>query len=225
MPGRLTPLVTGEIYHVFNRGIDGRTTFSAKKEFERSKELLRFYQWSGLSVRYSVFGEWDTVRQVDFFKKIRSKSKPLVGILAYCLMPNHFHLLVRQEIDGGISKFLSNFQNSYTRYFNTKNRRIGSLFLDQFKGVRIEEENQLLHVSRYIHLNPFTSFVVRTLDELETYPWSSLREYLGSDTTQICQKQMLLGLIKRKTSFRSFVFDHAEYQRRLAGISHLTFET
>jgi putative transposase len=225
MPGRLFPLVTGEIYHVFNRGIDGRPTFIRKKEYERVKELIRFYQWKDLSVRYSVFREWDEERQQNLMKKIRSFGEPLVEIIAYCFMPNHFHLLVRQSSSGGTSKFLSNMQNSYTRYFNTKNHRLGSLFLDQFKAVRIEDEVQLLHVSRYIHLNPYTAFVVKTLDELSFYPWTSIPEYLELDKREICQKQLLMGYFKNVTAFRSFVFDHAAYQRRLIGISHLTFES
>lgn len=224
MPGRLLPLVIGEIYHVFNRGIDGRPTFITKKAYERAKELIRFYQWKDLPVRYSVFRQWNEERQQDLMNKIRL-ADPLVEIIAFCFMPNHFHLLVRQASSGGISKFLSNVQNGYTRYFNTKNRRLGPLFLDQFKAVRIEDENQLLHVSRYIHLNPYTAFVVKTIDELSAYPWSSLPEYLGYEKREICQKQILMESFKDREAFQSFVFDQADYQRRLAGISHLTFET
>lgn len=223
MPGRLEPLVTGEIYHVFNRGIDRRPTFIGKKEHERAKELVKFYQWAGLGVRYSVFREWTTDRQMEFDQKIQNQGEKLVDVLAYCLMPNHFHLLLRQAKGGGISKFLSNFQNSYTRYFNTKNRRVGPLFLDQFKAVRIESEEQLLHVSRYIHLNPYTSFVVKTFEDLEAYRWSSLPEYLGHEEG-FCQRQVLMGFFKNQTGFRTFVLDHADYQRRIVGISHLTFE-
>ncbi len=225
MPGRLLPLVDGEIYHVFNRGIDGRPTFLGKKEYERAKELIRFYKWSGLSVRYSIFREWDEERQEAFMKKIRLAGKPAVDIVAFCFMPNHFHLLLRQASAGGISKFLSNFQNSYTRYFNTKSRRLGPLFLDQFKAIRIEKENQLLHVSRYIHLNPYTAFVVKTIEELSTYPWTSLPEYLESDPRGMCHKELLMGYFKGRDAFQRFVFDHADYQRRLVGISHLTFES
>ena len=224
MPGRLLPLVNGEIYHVFNRGIDGRPTFTGIREYERVKELPRFYQWNNLSTRYSVFAEWEIERQQNFIKKVKSLGEPLVEIAAYCFMPNHFHMLLRQASNGGISKFLSNFQNSYTRYFNTKHRRLGPLFLDQFKVVRIEDENQLLHVSRYIHLNPYTGFVIKTIDELSTYPWTSFPEYLGSEKREICQKQILMEYFRGKAAFQSFVFNHADYQRRLVGISHLTFE-
>ena len=74
-------------------------------------------------------------------------------IICYCLMPNHLHLLLRQLMDGGISKFMSNFANSYTRYFNTKSKRKGPVFEGKFKAKRIETDEQLLHLSRHIHLN------------------------------------------------------------------------
>jgi putative transposase len=73
-----------------------------------------------------------------------------VTVIAYCLMPNHFHLVLRQNEDGGISQYLADFQNSYTKYFDLKHRRSGAIFNRQFKAVLIESENQLLHLTRYI---------------------------------------------------------------------------
>ena len=140
-------------------------------------------------------------------------------------MPNHFHLLLKQEQDGGISKFMSNFQNSYTRYYNVKNSRIGSLFLDQFKAVRIETEEQLIHVSRYIHLNPFTGFIVNKFEDLTGYLWSSLREYLFEDIPNpISDAQLVLGYFKNTAAYKQFVFNQAQYQRELKKIQHLIFE-
>jgi putative transposase len=138
-------------------------------------------------------------------------------------MPNHFHLLLKQIGDSGISKFLSNFQNSYTRYFNVKHERDGSLFLDQFKAIRIESDEQLLHVSRYIHLNPYTGFVIKSEKELETYPWSSYTEYF-LDKPRIIEKDILLSFFDSKSSFKKFVFNQADYQKRLKEIQHLIFE-
>lgn len=224
MPGRLEPLITGEIYHVFNRGIDRRTTFAGNKEYSRALELLRYYMWRRLPVRYSVFRKWSRDGQLELFQEMKQRNEKLIDVLAFCLMPNHFHLLIRQVFEGGISKYLSNFQNSYTRYFNTKNQRVGPLFLDQFKAVRIESEEQLTHVSRYIHLNPFTSYVVKSFDSLERYSWSSLPEYLENIRVEICQKETITSLFKRKGSYKTFVFDRADYQRRLSSIAHLTFE-
>src|SRR3989344_7388440 len=171
MPRRKEPLVTDEIYHVFNRGIDKRPTFTDRREFSRAAEALRFYQLLNPPMKLSLFLKLRPDRNVD--------QKHLVEVLAFCFMPNHFHFLLRQTYDNGISKFISNFLNSYTKYFNTKHERTGPLFLGQFKAVRLEADEQLLHVSRYIHLNPYTSYVVKEIKDLGDYEWSSFRDYLG----------------------------------------------
>lgn len=222
MPGRIVPLVTDEIYHVFNRGIDRRPTFTVRKEYSRAIEAIEFYRIEKPPIRLSQFLSFSPERQNEVLNKLESSGK-LVQIFCYCLMPNHFHLLLKQIKNNGISKFLSNYQNSYTRYFNTKHSRDGSLFLDQFKGVRIETDEQLLHVSRYIHLNPYTSFVVKSLAELEQYPWSSFPEYL-SDQEGFVDKRFILDFFKNKEAYKQFVFDQADYQRKLDKIKHLIFE-
>src|SRR5438045_544600 len=122
MPGRKVPLITDEIYHVFNRGIDRRITFSAKKEFERAVETIKFYRFLSPPVRLSNFLRVQEEMKETLLRTLHSKNK-LVDILCYCFMPNHFHFLLRQRVEKGISIFLSNFQNSYTRYFNTRHKR------------------------------------------------------------------------------------------------------
>ena len=139
-------------------------------------------------------------------------------------MPNHFHFLLKQVANRGISKFISNFTNSYTRYFNTKNKREGALFKGKFKSVRIESDEQLLHVSRYTHLNPYSSYVIKTLEELENYPYSSLPEYLQRSPKGSCQKEIILDQFKNLNSYKNFVFDQANYQRELENIKHLILE-
>lgn len=223
MPGRLQPLVTNEIYHVLNRGIDHRTTFADRREFQRVLNTLKFYQFTSPPMRLSKFlilANNEKERITQHFLKEKEK---LVEFLAFCFMPNHFHFLLKQNQDAGISKFMSNFQNSFTRYFNTRHERIGPLFLDQFKAVRIETDEQLLHVSRYIHLNPYSSFVVKNLEELEDYQWSSFPEYL-SGKEEICEKEIILSFFKTRKAYKSFVFDQADYQRSLEKIKHLTPE-
>jgi len=126
-------------------------------------------------------------------------------------------------MDGGISKFLSNFQNSYTRYFNTRHQRDGTLFLNQFKAVRIETDEQLIHVSRYIHLNPYASHVIKDIDRLEYYRWSSFSEYISKGDGFV-NKSLLLGFFKNAESYKTFVFDQADYQRTLKEIEHLALE-
>lgn len=156
--------------------------------------------------------------------ELHDKGDKLIEIFAYCLMPNHFHLLLKQVADRGVSKFLSQFENSYTRYFNTIYERVGPLFLDQFKSVRIVTEEQLLHVSRYIHLNPYTSYVVKDFESLFSYPWSSLEKYFIQEKSSLCNKEVILSLFKKPDDYRNFILDQASYQRELDKIKHLTIE-
>lgn len=224
MPGRLIPLVTGEIYHFFNQGIDRRPAFTDRKEYSRVLQTLIYYRFSSPPVKLSQFLLLSNENRVNMMNKLNTRKQYLIRVLSFCFMPNHFHLLTIQDKDNGISKFMSNFQNSYTRYFNTKHERIGPLFLDQFKAVRIETDEQLLHVSRYIHLNPFSSFIVKQIDDLESYKWSSFSEYLSSSNEGICEKNNILALLKNKEEYKKFVFDQANYQRELEKIKHLLIE-
>jgi putative transposase len=223
MPGRKIPLVNNEIYHVFNRGCNRQPTFTDRREHLRAEVAIDFYKTSGPPTSLSKFLKLDKNRQDQVIKILEGNDK-LVEIICYCLMPNHFHFLLRQLKQDGISKFLSNFQNSYTRYFNIKQKRDGSLFLDQFKAVRVETEEQLLHVSRYIHLNPHTGFVVKTLEELKNYKWSSFPLYMNGNEWRFVTPQLIIGLFKSSKKYEQFVLDQADYQRKLHEIKHLLLE-
>src|SRR3989344_7879200 len=122
MPGRILPLVNSEVYHVFNRGIDRRPTFITKAEYQRAIKSISFYRFAKPPLRLSKLLLLENKRQVEILESLE-KSEKLVEIISYCLMPNHFHFLLKQTQENGISKFLGNFQNSYTRYFNTRNKR------------------------------------------------------------------------------------------------------
>ncbi len=222
MPRRITPLVNGEIYHVFNKGIASENTFTSTREYQRAKITLKFYQYYPLYTRLSLFLQLDEDKRKNLFK-FRGAVK-IVSILAYVFMPNHFHFLVRQEEEGGISRFMSNFQNSYTRYFNTIHKRVGGLFLTQFKAVKIDTDEQLYHVSRYIHLNPYAAEIIRSLEELRRYRWSSLPEYLGLSEEAICDKELILSNFGSVEKYQEFVFDQADYQRSLEKIKRLSLE-
>lgn len=222
MPGRPTPLVTDQIYHVFNRGIDRRPTFTNKKEFQRAIATMNFYRLPSRGVKLSrllTLDEKKKMKVLDFL----NKSNPLVEILAFCLMPNHYHFLLKQKVDGGISKFISIFQNSYTRYFNTSHKRDGALFLNLFKAVLIETDEQLIHISRYIHLNPYSSHILKSISDLETYPWSSFSNYIEDNHSFVVSKPVL-SLFSSKTSYKQFVLDQADYQKQLKIIAHLTID-
>lgn len=148
-----------------------------------------------------------------------------VDILAFCLLDNHYHFLLRQITEKGISKFISNIQNGYAKYFNIKTKRSGPLFQPMFKAVRIETDEQFLHVSRYIHLNPTTNYLVE-LNKLNRYPWSSLNCYLENNYSKysFLNTSIIFGLIKSREEFKEFVYNQAEYQRELGKIKHLILE-
>ncbi|MDO8451951.1 MAG: transposase [bacterium] len=220
---RATVFAVGQTYHVFNKGIDGRTTFGEYKEYTRAVQLLFFYHFSDLPLRYSHFLKLPDDATSKILTQCREKQTPVVSLLAYCLMPNHFHLLVHQAMEHGVSQFLAYFQNSYTKYFNTKTQRSGPLFQGPFKAVRVETDDQLLHVSRYIHLNPVTAYLVK-IDKLDTYAWSSWSEYMGSNKEGFCDTEPVLSHFLSVEHYRQFTLDHASYARELKKVKRLALE-
>jgi len=212
MAYRKIPLVTGELYHLYNCGVEKRNIFLNRRDYRRFLETVKFYQYKDTPAKFSQFitpPGW------------KNQGVNLVKIICYCLMPNHLHILVKQVLDGGISIFMSRLENSYTKYFNTKNKRIGHLFQGAFKAVRIENDEQLLHVSRYIHLNPF---VAELIDNLEDYEWFSYPEYIYQHKDDICQKDIILSFFKSIEDYKKFVTDHADYARALEKIKHLAID-
>lgn len=225
MPKRRTPLVNNEIYHIINRGIASQPIFKNKKNYERALNIFFYYQNRNVPIKYSHFIVEPKEKKEKIIQKLTLKKDFLAEVIAYCLMPNHFHFLLKQKINNGISKLLANFTNSYVHYFNSKNERKSHLFQGRFQAVRIETEEQLLHVSRYIHLNPYSSYVVKDLESLANYPFSSLPEYLEKADSEVCQKQAVLSCFKNRSQYKQFVFNQADYQKRLDQIKHLLLES
>lgn len=216
-------MVVDYYYHIFNRSINKEPIFTRKRDCARAAKCLGYYRYSNPPMKLSHFLDYGVEKRKELLNQLR-KSKKLVEIAAYCLMPNHFHLLLKQVTDEGISKFLSKFQNSYTKFMNTKYKREGHLFKGQFRSVLVEDDEQLLHLSRYIHLNPYSSAVVPSFKALESYPFSSFPEYLGDVEDGMCDKDIILGQFRNTLSYKKFVFDNAEYQKSLAQVKHLALE-
>lgn len=220
MPGRLIPLVTDEIYHVFNKGIASQPVFTNKSDYQRGENSLIYYKHAAPPVKYSrLFSLYKDDRN-DLLKQLEKEKNNLIDLIAYCFMPNHFHLLLKQLVDNGISQYLSNFTNSYTRYFNTKYERSGPIFQGKFKAVHIESNEQLLHVSRYIHLNPYSSSVISSIEQLKIYPYSSLAKL----STSKVESTLILDQFKNIGEYYQFVIDNADYQKQLQAIKKLTLE-
>lgn len=224
MAGRKTVLATGEIYHIFNRGIASQPTFFDNRNFQRFLNAMIYYQNHQPPMKLSLFLTSSYEKREKFIQESLLKNDFWVENICYCLIANHFHFLLKQLKESGISHFMSNLTNSYTRYLNTKQKRNGPFFQGRFKAVRIETNEQLLHISRYIHLNPLTSYVVREKTDLENYIYSSFPEYLGKIKREICQKEVVLDQFRIREAYREFVFDQADHQRKLEVIKHLVLE-
>ena len=135
----------------------------------------------------------------------------MVELICYCLMPNHFHLIVKQMKSGGITKFAGLVLNSYTKYFNTRYKRVGSLFQGTFKAARVGTDEHLLHLSRYIHLNPLVDNVVRNLRK---FPFSSYHEYIRGEG-KLTNPTEVLSHFKSGKDYEKFVQDPEAYGRTL----------
>lgn len=224
MPLRLHPIVTGEIYHVYNRSVGNQPIFLNQSDFKRAIEVADFYRHSKTPLRFSHFNRLETKEKEVLLSELRSNCSKQVDLLSFCLMLNHFHFLVKQLEDFGITSFMRNFQDSYAKFFNTKRKRHGALFQTQFKAVRIETDEQLLHVCRYIHLNPFSSFVVKSIEELKDYQWSSLSDYIGRRSLKFVNSRFILNFFSSVDKFESFTYDQADYQRKLKELEYFTLE-
>lgn len=202
------PLISGEYYHVYNRSVFGVRLFEQEREAKAFVKTLTYYSLI------------KPPRRLSFEKRYRENimdfDKRLVSILAYCVMPNHFHLLLKQEVDGGISTYMQRLTLSFVRYYNTLHKQKGPLFESKFKAVLIESENQLLHVSRYIHLNPSSANLV---DDPISYPYSTLSYYVhGGEQKPLVFDDILRS--KKREYYLDFVYDNLEYQQSLQFIKN-----
>lgn len=221
MPYRKQILASDQIYHSFNRSIASQNIFLTNKDYQRAINLINFYQ-KPAALRFSHF--LNLKKEIrNKFQEQQAEKSPLVQILAFCLMPNHIHFLLKQNVEKGISEFMKKFQQSYAKYFNLKNQRSGSLFQSMFKAVRIETDEQLLHVSRYIHLNPVSSFLVNK-EEIKKYPWSSLQDYIGEKTHQFVEPDLILANFGSREKYGEFVTDQINYQQELEKIKHIALD-
>lgn len=209
MPFRSTPFANEYFYHLFNRGVEKRITFQDSRDYTHFLKILNYYQFSGPKPSYSRATE-------DHLKDVENHEK-IVEIICYCLMPNHFHLLIKQLKDGGVSEFMRKIGDGYTRYFNTRYNRVGPLFQGIYKAVAIETDEQFVHVSRYIHLNPLVSGLTK---DLKIYQWSSYPDYIGIRNGKLVNKQEILGFFKGPQEYEKFVLDQYSYALDLERIKH-----
>jgi putative transposase len=179
-----------DIFHALSRGVDKRKIFLDKQDYFRFiHNLFELNNQEVVGTTYRFFKKsYDIASRID--RKSREPRKLLVDILAFCLMPNHYHLLLIPRIEKGISRFMKKLNMAYAKYFNIRYKRKGTLFEGRYKSVLVETEAHFIHLPYYIHLNPLDLKVPEwrnseikdyqeALKFLESYRWSSYLDYIG----------------------------------------------
>lgn len=221
MPSRRDIFTNGNTYHIFNKTLDHKKVFTLPSNTDRFFELLKYYRSAKASLRYSRFRRLPDKLKKRQEEQITFRKYFKIEFLAYNFMPNHFHLLVKQLTDGGLVRSVTDILNAFTRYFNLKEKRLGSLFLTQFKSKIMMSREQFIHTGRYIHINQYSSGIINSLEELIDYPYSSLKEYLKPDSNNICNTELMLAEFNNnREKYKEFVLNHIDYQKNLELIKH-----
>jgi len=199
-----TKIAINEHYHIYNRGNNKQNIFFEERDYIRFLFLILHFQGGDTVynigrhvsnyVRHRMFN-------IDFGEVSKNKK---VELLAFALMPNHFHFILKEKEQGGISKYLQRIQNSYTKYINTKNKKIGHLFQGPYQSVHIASNEQLLHLSAYIHRNPRE--IKKWKDKEDTFPWSSFIDYVKENRWEkLLSTELLLNQFKKQEEYKNFV--------------------
>ncbi|MBI2096198.1 MAG: transposase [Candidatus Taylorbacteria bacterium] len=199
-----------EWYHCFSKGVEGRKTFQDRGDYERFLSLI-YLANSVKSV--NLFSQ----RNFSFSDALNvDRGKSIVTVGAYCLMPTHYHLVLREDTEGGISKFMQKLGTGYAMYFNLKNERIGNLFVRPFRARYLDKDEYFQHVIKYVHFNPSELYEPRwregKVKDLKTlqqkilnYPYSSLncyedkssliRKLIGESVFSVYRKEPISGML------------------------------
>lgn len=196
MPSRnsLKEFAPENYYHVYNRGVEKRRIFLDAQDYRTFLGILKKY----------LTGE-QTEHTANRHKFTNLSGE--VELLAYCLMPNHFHLLLYQSAPDGVTKLMRRVMTGYVMYFNGKYSRVGGLFQGRYKAALINADAYLQHISRYIHLNP---------QDYKTWPYSSLSLYIGTKRLSWVNTEKIASLFDwDKAAYREFIRDYTDTKKEL----------
>jgi putative transposase len=218
MPLRKNNLVQGEIYHIYNRGVDKRDIFMNDEDrFRFIHDLFEFNDANAVS-NLGIHLTTNKTKEVGLPYN-REPRKILVEILAFCLMDNHYHIIVRQKTENGITEFMRKIGTGYTNYFNQKYERVGALFQGRFKSVCIKSDAHLMYLPIYIHLNPLDfkfhgwrekkiKNYKEAIEFLDSYRWSSYMDYTGQKNfPSLIRKDFILSRIGDEKKFKKEMID------------------
>ncbi|MFH1536285.1 MAG: transposase [Patescibacteria group bacterium] len=219
MPAKnsLKAYLSNSYYHIYNRGVEKRPIFQDDQDRAVFLSYLKTYLMpkDEAKLKRIIADEKSPWKEKDQALKLLRLNNfhGEITLLAYCLMPNHFHLLIKQKSPESIDKFMNSHATRYTMYFNKKNKRVGSLFQNVYKAVGVESDAQLLYLTSYIHRNPLAIKSRKSAsqgDALRTYfsQPSSLPEYLGMRHTEWISPEEILSFFSKtnpKLSYKAFI--------------------
>jgi REP element-mobilizing transposase RayT len=189
----------GEYYHIFNRGVGKMDIFLDEQDFlfflKRLKENIHPER-----MPLSGSGFRGAPSPGSYVRELLPENS--FELICYCLMPNHFHLVIKQLSSISISKLIAKVCTSYSMYFNKKYNRVGTLYQDQFKAVHVADDEYLLWLSVYIHQNPHVAGLVKNLKD---WKWGSYPDYIGARQGSLCKKDVVLERFKTSREYADFV--------------------
>lgn len=202
---RLVRIAPGECYHVFNRGVNKQVIFHDKGDYSRFLFLILYFQSSlvfqQLSRLVKHFVQHSVLDTIDVNEIIKNRR---VELITFCIMPNHFHLILKESEEGGIATYMQRVLNAYAKYYNTKYDKSGHVFQGPYRAVHVEDNRQLLHLSAYIHRNPRE--ISKWLNKENQYEWSSYQDFIGENRWgDLLLPDIILGQFKGQIKYYKFV--------------------
>ena len=199
-------LSEGEIYHIYNRGVEKRMIFVDDHDRWRFITLLLLLQGESDTDKISrlVFLVQHRMLDKDVFKKVLNNRH--IELIGFCLMPNHFHLILREIQEGGISKFMQRLLNAYTKYFNIRHRRSGHLFGGRFQAAHVDTNEYFLYLSAYLHLNSRELKGWRGREA--SYTWSSFQDFVAQNRWgNFLKPEIILEQFDSGKEYKKFVVE------------------
>ncbi len=203
---RRTIFAPGEYYHLFNRGNNKQIIFDNDRDYCRLLFLIFILQFPDKIENINRLVTDDVLSLASNILELRKKidSTPMVNVIAFCLMPNHFHLLIQELCKGGVTKYMHRLSTAYTKYINKKYTKVGHLFQGPFGSTHIQSNEQLLYTSAYIHLN--TREIYQWKNKEHLYPWSSYQDYIIKNRFgSLLSSSIVLDQFENNTKYQTFV--------------------
>lgn len=200
---RIIKIAPGEYYHIYNRAVNKQTIFHDTGDYFRFLFLILYFQ---SPVVFQQLGrlvkDFVLSRASDIQDEVIKKRT--IELVAFCIMPNHFHLIAKETEEGAIAAYMQRVLTAYSKYFNTKYEKSGHVFQGPYQAVHVGDNRQLLHLSAYIHKNPRE--ISKWFDKEEEYQWSSYQDYIGENRWgDLLSLDIILGQFKNKKKYHEFV--------------------